>query len=416
MHVGILTACYAPVVNGVTRMVTLYEKHLTAAGHQVTTFTLGQPAPDEDTRRVIRSPGFSLGETGYHVALGYNPVAQRKLQRVDILHSHHLLMGLEFARRYGKGPVVFTNHTRYDLYLTSYGHVPHWVADHMMGYAWSRLTKLADVVIAPSTSIANLLRKSGVSTPIEVIENGVEVERFQRHSDRGLRAELQISEDAYVFVYVGRMAPEKNLWKLMAEFGLAADQNDNVYLLGVGGGSMLNEISEMAAELGLTHRTRFVGPVDPELVPAYLAIGDAFVSASVSEVLPLTVIEALATGLPVLAIESPGMHDIVVSDVSGLLVSGSKGSLAQAMVAVASNSGLHSRLGAGAKMAGQRFDIQNTIEQTLSLYRRLIERRDYVDRGTATACSARRADKSQQPEINERFSSSWQERSTSDHG
>jgi glycosyltransferase involved in cell wall biosynthesis len=212
------------------------------------------------------------------------------------------------------------------------------------------------------------------------------------------------------------MAPEKNLWKLMAEFGLAADQNDNVYLLGVGGGSMLNEISEMAAELGLTHRTRFVGPVDPELVPAYLAIGDAFVSASVSEVLPLTVIEALATGLPVLAIESPGMHDIVVSDVSGLLVSGSKGSLAQAMVAVASNSGLHSRLGAGAKMAGQRFDIQNTIEQTLSLYRRLIERRDYVDRGTATACSARRADKSQQPEINERFSSSWQERSTSDHG
>lgn len=142
---------------------------------------------------------------------------------------------------------------------------------------------------------------------------------------------------------------------------------------------MLNEIVRMVADHELTERTRFVGQVRPEKVPFYLATSDAFVSASLSEVHPLTVIEALLAGLPVLAIDAPGVNDIVVSGVSGLLASGSKSSLAKAMGIVACNDDLHGRLARGAKTAGERYDIKNTVERTLSLYWRLLEQRDRQD-------------------------------------
>jgi 1,2-diacylglycerol 3-alpha-glucosyltransferase len=373
MHIGMLTACYAPVVNGVTRLVALYEKHLTAAGHQVTIFSLGEPAPGEDTGDVIRSPGLNLGQTGYHLALGYSLAAQRELQSVDILHCHHPLMALEFARRYGKGPVVFTNHTRYDLYLNSYGHVPHWLADQMMALAYRRLARLADAVIAPSTTVAGLMRAYGLGVPVEVIENGIEVERFQGAADEDLRAKLRIPEESIVFIYVGRVAPEKNVQRLMAEFRLAADQRDDIYLVCAGGGPLLKALATMVAENGLADRTRLVGPVDQDAVPAYLAMSNAFVSASVSEVHPLCVIEALATGLPVLAIDAPGMCDLVVNDVSGLLVAGMEGDLAVAMGGLAGDDALRSRLAQGARLAGRRYDIGVTVERTLSLYQRLLE-------------------------------------------
>lgn len=388
MHIGILTACYAPVVNGVTRLVTLYEKYLRAAGHQVTIFTLGQPMPGEDAATVVRSTGIGLGQTGYHLALGYSHIAQRKLQRVDILHSHHLLMGLEFASRYGNAPIVFTNHTRYDLYLSSYGRVPRRIADRVMNFAWPRLTGLADTVIAPSNSIASRLRSGGVSTPIEVIENGVEVERFRRDASHGLRAELHIPGDAVVLAYVGRIAPEKNIERLIDEFRLAAGQQNDIYLVCVGGGPMLEKVAAMAEGYGLISRTRFVGPVEPDEVPAYLAMSDVFVSASVSEVHPLTVIEALASELPVLAVDAPGMNDIIVSDESGLLVSQSKGSLARAMCAIAGDSTLRNRLATGARAAGRRYDIQNTVERTLALYRRLLDQQgDGIERVDASTRS-----------------------------
>lgn len=371
-----ITACYTPVVNGVTRMVALYAKHLVAAGHQVTIFTLGQPAEAENDSVVVRSPGLPLGSTGYHVAARYSQAAQRRLQTVDILHCHHLLMGLEFAGRYGDGPIVFTNHTRYDLYLSSYGHLPTWLAHAAMGTIWRRMTKCADVIVAPSVSMQDLLRKSGVEVPIEVIENGIEVERFRRPSYRLSRKDLDIPADAIVTIYVGRVTPEKNIEQLMEEFELAATTKGELYLLVVGEGPNLKKAGQTAARQGLADRIKFVGQVEPAAVPAYLAVSDAFISASISEVHPLAVIESLAAGVPVIAIDSPGMRDAVVHEESGLLVAAHGGSLAQALLTLANSHTLRHQLAAGARLAGNQFAIEKTIKRTLSLYRRLIKQRD----------------------------------------
>lgn len=398
MHIGILTACYGSVVNGVTQIVALHEKYLVAAGHQVTIFTLGQPATEQTNGRVIRSPGIPLGRTGYHLAAGYGRIARRRLSNVDILHCHHLLMGLEFGRRYSSRPIVFTNHTRYDLYLNSYGHVPLWLSERLMGPAWRRLTQMADAVIAPSKSLAVLLRESGVRRPIEVIENGVELERFQRRSHHLERGHLSIPEEAMVFVYVGRIAREKNIRRLVDEFQTIATRRDDAYLLVVGGGPLLQVTKHALADAGLDRWTRFVGPVRPEQVPAYLAVADVFVSASVTEVHPLTVIEAMAAGLPVVAFDSPGMSDIVDDGVSGLLVDQSKGTLSLAMSKLAGDHLLRKHLANSAQTAARQYDIQNNVERTLSLYRRLIRRHH------ARASAAKTANVVQVPDSQQRRS------------
>ena len=101
MRIGMVTACYKPVINGVTRMVSLYKQHLEAAGHEVTIFTLGDPDPNDESG-VVRSPGIMLGDYGYYISMRYSSEAQALLQQMDIIHCHHLFMSVEMAHRYGR--------------------------------------------------------------------------------------------------------------------------------------------------------------------------------------------------------------------------------------------------------------------------------------------------------------------------
>ena len=117
MRIGMVSATYDPsVINGAVRMVTLYKQHLEALGHEVTIFTLGDEQEGDREARIVRSPGFRLGDYGYFVGLRYSREAQMLLTEMDVVHCHHLLMSVEMAHRYARCPIVYTNHTRYDLY------------------------------------------------------------------------------------------------------------------------------------------------------------------------------------------------------------------------------------------------------------------------------------------------------------
>ena len=120
MRIGMVTACYKPVINGVTQMVSLYKQYLEQLRHEVTVFTLGKPDPQGDEAGVIRSPGLPLGQTGYYFGIRYTREAQSRLMTMDVLHGHHLFMSVEMAHRYSHAPLVYTNHTRYDLYAAAY--------------------------------------------------------------------------------------------------------------------------------------------------------------------------------------------------------------------------------------------------------------------------------------------------------
>ncbi|MCB8943434.1 MAG: glycosyltransferase [Ardenticatenaceae bacterium] len=383
MRIGMVTACYKPVVNGVTRMVALYKQHLEAAGHEVTIFTLGEPDPAGDEPGVVRSPAVSLGDTGYYWSMRYTRAAQALLQQMDIIHCHHLYMSVEMAHRYGRCPIVYTNHTRYDLYMGTYIPISQPAADAVMRQVWPDFTDLADMVIVPSESVRQVMLDFGVTRPMVVIENGVDLRPFHHPTHPLTKTDLGVPESAVLFIYIGRLADEKNLDLLLQQFAIAQDIMPHMHLLLVGSGPSTEELKQLAAELQIAPSVHFAGPIPYENISNYLAAADAFVTASTSEVHPLTVIEAMAAGLPVVAVASPGIVDTVTHGTSGLLTRHATSGLAAALVAMALDAARRQQMAQAAQRDSQRFDIGQTVSRTIQLYNYLRQTRPDLQRDEA---------------------------------
>jgi 1,2-diacylglycerol 3-alpha-glucosyltransferase len=368
MQIGMITACYKPVVNGVTRMVSLYKSELEALGHEVTVFTLGRPDPNGDEPGVVRSPGLPL-PLGYHLAPRYTAQARARLRQMDILHCHHLLMGLELAYRYGRSPIIYTNHTRYDLYTGNY--LPQAVADRLLRRFWPRLTALADLIVTPSASMRQVMRSFGVRRPITVVENGVDLRPFHTPTDPFTKTRLGLPETAVVAVYVGRLSPEKNLTCLLDQFAQARQDCPDLHLLLLGQGPLAAKLRQQANGLGVETAVHFTGELPNEQVANHLTAADFFVTASVSEVHPLTLIEALAAGLPIVAPAAPGMVDMVIPYQTGLLTALAE--LAESMRLLVRQPDQRRRMALAARQASHRYDIRRTVQHSLALYERLCQ-------------------------------------------
>ena len=246
---------------------------------------------------------------------------------MDVIHAHHPFvsgsLGLIAAGRHNI-PLVFTNHTRYDLYVRQYAgaylpFLPQSVVESALQSYFRRFSSRCAAQIAPSPGVVDCMRGWGVDGPIRVIPNGIESERFTAQTRSVNRQALGVPEHVVVGVFVGRVSAEKRVRYLLKAFATVADMQPSAHLLIVGDGPQLAECRRLASELGVANRVTFAGEVDYGRIPDYLAMGDFFVSASVSEVHPLSFMEAAAAGLPLLGIRSPGVCDIVSHGHCGLL-------------------------------------------------------------------------------------------------
>jgi 1,2-diacylglycerol 3-alpha-glucosyltransferase len=393
MRIGMVSATYDPsVINGAVRMVTLYKQHLEALGHEVTIFTLGDEQDGDREARIVRSPGFRLGDHGYFVGLRYSREAQMLLTKMEVVHCHHLLMSVEMAHRYARCPIVYTNHTRYDLYTGAYTPLPQPAADAIMRQLWPEFAGLADTVIAPSGSVRQLLLDFGVREPIVVIENGIELEPFLRPRRPRAKADFGLPDDAFLLVYIGRLSSEKNVLGLLEQVARACQVVPELHLAILGKGPQEAELREKVTALALEACVHFMGVVPFDEVGDWLAAADAFVTASVSEVHPLTVIEAMAAGKPIAAVQSPGISDCVESGVTGFTPTEGEG-LDSAIVALAANPARARAMGEAARAASRRFDIGRTVGLTVELYASLLATRPDLQRDDPHGAWSRRTEK-----------------------
>jgi glycosyltransferase involved in cell wall biosynthesis len=167
---------------------------------------------------------------------------------------------------------------------------------------------------------------------------------------------------------------------LLEQFAIAKDVVPNLHLMIIGQGANRSDLEKQARQLGIADSLLFAGAVAYENVANYLAAADLFATASVTEVHPLTVIEAMASGLPVVAVSSPGIVDTVESGRTGLLTTKPSGGLAAALVGLASNAPRRQQMAQAAREDSERFDIHNTIQRTFALYERLREERPDLKR------------------------------------
>lgn len=378
MRIGLLVDVYKPHISGITNFVSQHKKALEDQGHKVFVFTLGNLDYEDDELRIIRSPAVPLSNTGYYINFNFSRTAWNKCKTMDILHANHPFItgriAVRCSKRYGI-PLVFTNHTRYDLYAHHYLPIlPAALTQIFLEAYLPSFTSQCDLVIAPSKGLYDVLRSYGVTSPIEIIPNGIDLEPFRNPRRRHSRAELGLPESAKVMIYVGRIAPEKNLAFLLRAFATVSKELPAVHLLLVGDGPEVDNLRDQAQKAGVGEKVLFAGCVEYEDVPGYLNLADAFVTASVTEVHPLSVIEAMAAGLPVLGIRSPGVGDTVVDGVNGFLAGHDLAEFSLKMYRLMSEDELRTRLAENARQDSGQYSILNTSKRILGFYEELVAR------------------------------------------
>lgn len=377
MRIGMMVDVYKTHVSGITNHIALTKRIMEKYGHEVFVFTFGDENYQDDEPNVIRSKGLPLVDTGYFLNIRYRFKAQKLVKAMDIVHVHHPFLTGRLALRYCKPygiPIVFTNHTRYDLYTHAYFPViPEIVGDAFLQAYLPRFCKSCDLVIAPSPGMRQVLKRFGVNGNVVVVPNGVDLTPFKGEIKPVSREQLGFNEKDILLIYTGRLGPEKNLPFLLRAFAGMAKTYDDVGLLIVGDGPERDNLEDRVQYMEIAPRVRFTGMVSYKDLPGYLATADAFVTASVTEVHPLSVIEAMAASLPVLGIQSPGVGDTVEDGVTGILAPEEDLALFTAkMVRLVTDQDMRSKMGAQGRMAAQSYAIERTTNILLKHYEHLV--------------------------------------------
>jgi 1,2-diacylglycerol 3-alpha-glucosyltransferase len=393
MRIGLLADTYKPHVSGVTYYISLNKQVLESRGHEVFVFTFGDLDFSDDETNIIRSPGVPVADTGLHLGFRYASTAQRLLETMDIAHVQHPFLSGRLALRYCRPkniPIAFTNHTRYDLYAQAYlPMLPDVVGTSFLQAYLPSFCREIDLVIAPSNGLKRVLRDLDVSGPIEVIPNGVDLARFEEDIKPLPRQDLGIGDNEVLLVYSGRLGPEKNLTFLVRAFAGAQTAYPDTRLLLVGDGPERDNLEDLADRSGLRDRVIFTGMIPHDEVPGYLTVADAFVTASVTEVHPLSVIEALACGLPVVGIDSPGVGDTIVDGENGFLCRNDLAAFTAKLTRLIADTSLRAAMSERARSSALEYDIQRTSRMVEERYQALVDRPKAVGGNPLTKLWAR---------------------------
>jgi glycosyltransferase involved in cell wall biosynthesis len=384
MRIGMMADTYKPHVSGVTNYIDLNKRYLERAGHNVFVFTFGDMEYEDDEPRIIRSPGVALPKTGFYLSFRYTPAAKRLLQTMDVIHVHHPFLSGNLALRYARPlqiPIVFTNHTRYDLYAQAYMPLmPEEISEGLLRTYMPNFCQAMDLVISPSDGMENVLRKLDVKSPIVVIPNGVELDTYL-NAEPLPRVDFGYGPDDIIYVYVGRLGPEKNIDLLLRAFNGVVQSYDHVRLLILGDGPAREELETLAGSFNIMDRVRFEGMVAYDQIPSYLAMCDIFLTASVTETFGMSVVEAMGAGLPVLGVDSVGVGDVVVDGETGFLTQEDPIAFAVKMTRLATEDDLRQRMSMAAREEATKYSIIRTMHMLQRHYERLVNEAEPRHRG-----------------------------------
>lgn len=384
MNIWMLTNTFTPFVGGVAKSVVAFRDQCRRAGHRVVVVAPvfeGMPAGEQDVIRVPAIQDFNGSD--FSLALPAPGVLSPYLEecRPDIIHSHHPhLLGntaVRLACRFGR-PLVFTHHTMYEHYIhyvpTGASRLREFVIALVTGYC-----NLCDCVIAPSESVAVILRQRGVQTPLAVLPTGVDLPRFQQGDGGAFRRAHRIPKKAFVVGYVGRLAPEKNLSFLAEAVSACVAQTPCGHFLVVGTGPSAQEIRAVFSRTGQRKRLHLVGSLEGQsLVDAYQAL-DVFAFASCSETQGMVLTEAMAAGKPVVALDAPGVREVVVDGDNGRLLPAPdpEGFAAALGTLEAASAAQRRQFEQAARATAAQFSIERCGRRLLGLYEWLAGRRPH---------------------------------------
>ena len=325
MKILMVTNTYTPIVGGVEESIRSCSRQLRKLGHEVVIVApefAGVPKGEKDVIRIPAIENFNKTDWSVNLPLTGELIRFVKRFEPDIVHSHHpFLLGdvaVRLCAQFHK-PLVFTYHTMYEMY-THYlplqnDLIKRFIVELTAGYA-----NLATHVIAPSESVRDLLKDRGVETPVDVVPTGIDTEIFAHGNGEGFRKTWHIPSDVPVIGHVGRLAPEKNLEFLTEAVLSYIREHRQTKFLVIGKGPSQKDIQQAFEGEGLGKNLVLTGVLrGQDLMDGYHAM-NVFAFASQTETQGLVLTEAMAAGVPLVAVDAPGVREVVKDKKNGRLI------------------------------------------------------------------------------------------------
>lgn len=381
LRVAMFTNNYLPFLGGVPISVDRLREGLVGEGHEVLVVAPSYPDSGEPEEGIVRMPNlYRVGRGQWCVPNLFSPRTMREVKsfRPDVIHVHHPYgigwLGRFMARRW-RVPAVFTYHTRlenYSHFLPVAGKIFRNVISHALV---ERFANRCAAVVVPTPETREYLRIIGVRVPIRVVPTGVAVERFADVPEeriREIQEELRIG-DMPVLVSASRLSPEKNLEFLVRGIARLRDRGVPAFrCVLLGDGEDRQHLEKLIHDLELEREVTLVGAVVPSEIPAYYRAADIFVFASKSETQGMVVLEAMAAGLPVVALDASGIDAFVRNDATGYKTLEDLDLWSAAVARLLEQPDLRARLGGTAAEIASRYSIAAFAESIRGVYIRAI--------------------------------------------
>ncbi len=376
LRIGLFTDTYAPQVNGVSVSLQMLSEHFQKRGHQVIVFAPRVPGYKDDKPNIQRLPSLKyLNNPPFYVAVPGSPRTTWKLTRehFDVLHAHSpLTVGfLAYVTASAKNvPLIYTYHTSiadYTHYLKALGGTG--IIRRAARWFSAASTNLGDQVVVPSPKFHRLLLEQKVAKPIHIIPNGIELNRFhEAHNPGAFRQKLGMTAEAPMLLAVGRVDPEKRLDFLIEVFARVADQLPEARLVFAGDGSAREGLERQARQTRCAERIHFLGMVARAELPDLLHDATVFLSASTTEVHPISSIEAIAAGLPMLAVADEAFEGMIENGVNGYQVALDLETYSQTLLAMLRDREQLKRFGERSKALSEKYSIEGQVAALEKLY------------------------------------------------
>ncbi|WP_372590847.1 glycosyltransferase [Guyparkeria sp.] len=328
LSIAMVTNNYLPFIGGVPISIDRLRRGLEQLAHRVLIVAPSYPDQDDHGTHVVRVPSCrGIDKQGeFRLANPLSPAIRHGLRSFapDLIHIHHpfwLGWVAQWHARRLKVPTVFTYHTR----LEHYAHfvpLPGPLFRNLIAHtAIRRFANRCDGVIVPTASAEEYLRVIGVTSPIYIHPTGIDFDRFRQPAPKAvarLREEHGIADDERVLVSVSRLSKEKNIDFLISAIDELRRTSEQPFrCLIIGEGDEHERLQMRIESLGLERVVTLVGAVSPEAIAHYYQLGDLFIFASKSETQGMVILEAMAAGLPVVAVRSSGIDDVVKHENNG---------------------------------------------------------------------------------------------------
>lgn len=379
MRIGFFTDTYLPTPTGKSVVIEVYRKALERAGHEVYVIAPAFPKYQDISENIIRVPSITLPNRPE------NPLAKLpsssllrhiKSLELDVVHIFSIYnigqFGMTVAKKLYLPKILsfdnlFTEHTRYyrDIYkpLAKSWHVS----------TTRKLANQANLVIVPSPSALQLAKMYGIVTPVEIVPAGIEMSEYSACPPSEVRDRFSIPVGQKILLYTGRLDEENNIRFLLKSFKSALQKDSDLHLLIIGRGPQEDLYRKIVKRQSFGDNVTFGGFMPRGELNRIYGACDIFLFPSTSATQAIAVLEAMAGGLPIVAINRLGPADLVRDNENGFLVPLNEKRFTDSILTLTENEKLIGHFGRASKQIASRFTLENCINHLIASYKTVVK-------------------------------------------